>query len=334
MTLMTFRLIFLAGVFSLGAAPLFAQLAKRWGVVDVPGSAPHKQHKKTIPLAGGWSLAITVVSIVWLTGNLHNLEIRAILLSSAIVFAFGVWDDARGLGAPAKLTGQLAAALLLITMDVYVRLFYAQWLNWTLTILWVVGITNAYNFVDSMDGLATGLAGLAAAFFMVVTFDAGQIELSLLSAILLGACIGSYFFNITPAHIFLGDAGSQWLGFTLAALAITYNPVGFLRTQSWFVPILLVGVPIFDTNLVVFSRLRRGLPIYKANSDHTYHRLVAFGVHPSRAVLTMHLAALLLGCLAFITLSMAPLFANIVYAACIILGTIAIIFMDSKKRWP
>ncbi len=333
MTLLTFRIIFLAGVISLTITPLFIWLTRRWGVVDVPGSAPHKRHKKTIPLAGGWIIVTTVIATILLLNNARPAETWVLLRASAIVFAFGVWDDAKGLGAPMKLVGQISATLLLITSDIYVRLFDIAWLNFVLTALWIVGITNAYNFVDSMDGLATGLGGLAAAFFMLVTFDAGQIGLSSLSATLLGACIGVYFFNVTPAHIFLGDSGSQWLGFMLAALGIAYNPVGFLPTQSWFVPILLVGVPIFDTNLVVLSRLRRGKPIYQAHFDHTYHRLIAFGIHPNRAVLIMHVAALLMGCLAFITLSMPPPLANTVYGVCLLLGALTGIFMDSKKRW-
>ena len=336
MTLLTFRLIFLAGIFSLVLAPGLARAAAHFGVLDHPGSAPHKRHNRPVPLSGGWAIAVTVFLLALIDGLfVESEEVAAVLLASLIVFFWGIWDDARGLSAPLKLVGQVVPSLILMGVGIYVRLFDPpfEWLNWGITLVWLVGITNAYNFVDSMDGLATGLAGVAAAFFMLVTFDSDQLSLSLLSAILLGSCIGVFFYNSRPAHFFLGDAGAQWLGFVLAALAIVYDPVGFLRTQSWFIPVLLVGVPVFDTTLVVVSRLRRGLPIYLARADHTYHRLVAFGMHSNRAVLLMHMIALLLGCLAFITLSLPPLLANSIYFFCMLSGGLAITLMDSKKRW-
>jgi UDP-GlcNAc:undecaprenyl-phosphate GlcNAc-1-phosphate transferase len=127
---------------------------------------------------------------------------------------------------------------------------------------------QCFNLVDSMDGLAIGLAAIASAFFMLVTVDAGQESLAYLSAILLGSAVGASYFNIMPARSFLGDAGSQFLGFLLAALAIAYTPPGLPQPSSWFVPILLLAVPIFDTTLVVISRMRQGISIYKADRPH------------------------------------------------------------------
>jgi UDP-GlcNAc:undecaprenyl-phosphate GlcNAc-1-phosphate transferase len=208
-----------------------------------------------------------------------------------------------------------------------------NWINIAITLLWVVGITNAYNFVDSMDGLAVGLAAQAAAFFMLVTFDSGQADLSQLSAVWLGACIGCFFYNASPARFFMGDSGSQFLGFFLASLAIAYNPPGFEQLASWYVPILLMGVPIFDITLVVYSRLRHKQPIYKGARDHSYHRLVKLGMSSNRAVLTMHITALLLGCLAFIALELPPLTANIVFVTVLAVGISTLIFLESKSQF-
>jgi UDP-GlcNAc:undecaprenyl-phosphate/decaprenyl-phosphate GlcNAc-1-phosphate transferase len=261
--------------------------------------------------------------------------IWAILLPAAIVFAFGLVDDRRGLSAPWKLLGQLLATGLMIALGVQIHLFdQYPWVNLAITVFWMVGITNAYNFVDSMDGLANGLACLAAAFFMLVTFDSGQGDLSVFSALLFGTCVGVYYFTFRPARYFLGDSGAQLLGFLLAGLAIAYTPLGFLRIQSWYIPILLMGVPIFDTTLIVFSRLRRHRHFYRAGQDHTYHRLVELGLDPNRAVLTMQFAAGLLGCLAFITLTLPPLAANIIFAACLLGGFVCIAVLDSKRVWP
>ena len=126
----------------------------------------------------------------------------------------------------------------------------------------MVGVTNAYNFVDSMDGLAVGLAALTSAFFLLITLASQQDQISIFSTIMLGACLGVFYYNAPPARIFLGDSGAQLLGFILGALAIVYNPIGFSRLASWYIPILLMGVPIFDATLVVLSRLRRGKPVH------------------------------------------------------------------------
>ena len=334
MTLPVFRMIFLAGVMALAVGLPLAHLARRIGFVDVPGSAPHKRHKYPVPIAGGWLIVGTSASLALLHAELRS-TIGPILIPSLVVFIFGLWDDARGAGAPFKLVGQVLAAVLLIVLGTQVRLFPASQnlLNWGITVLWIVGITNAFNFVDSMDGLAAGLAGLAAAFLMLAAFDSGQVELSLFSALLVGACMAAYFFNITPARLFLGDSGSQWLGFSLAALAIAYNPDGFLRTQSWFVPILLLAIPVFDASLVVFSRLRRRQRVYQGHFDHTYHRLISFGVSPARAVLGMQVVGLLLGCLAFVTITLPPLWANVVYGGCILVWGSTVLWLDHPKRW-
>ena len=335
MTFLTFRIIFLAGVVSLLVSPLMIRLMKWVGVVDKPGSAPHKIHHEPVPIAGGGVILFTTVTLSLALGTLRLSPIWRILLPSLVVFAFGYWDDVRRISPQVKLAGQFLATILLIVAGVHVQLFETSmnWLNWGVTFFWVIGITNAFNFVDSMDGLSSGLAGLAAAFFMLATYDSGQIYLSLFSAVIVGVCMGAYFYNTTPAHFFLGDSGAQWLGFSLASLAIAYNPEGFLRSQSWYLPILLVAVPIFDTTLVVFSRLRRGKPVYQANMDHTYHRLVAFGMNRNRAVLLMHVVALLLGCLAFIALEMPPVWANVAFGTCLLAGVATLAWMDSRTRW-
>jgi UDP-GlcNAc:undecaprenyl-phosphate/decaprenyl-phosphate GlcNAc-1-phosphate transferase len=334
MSFLTFRVIFAAAFLSLLLSPFCHWLSCRLHLIDVPGSKPHKLHHSAVPIAGGIVIFSTVI-LVGIIGEVLQLpDVWPILLPAAIIFAFGLMDDAKGLSVLWKLSGQLLATTLLIQLGTQVLLFQSSWLNILVTFIWIVGITNAYNFVDSMDGLATGLAGLAAAFFMLVTFDSGQIELSLFSAVLLGACVGSYFYNSAPARFFLGDSGSQFLGFGLASLAIAYTPDGFLRSQSWFVPILLVGVPVFDTVLVIVSRLRRKQPIYLGNLDHTYHRLVAMGLAPNRAIVTMHLGALLLGFLAFIALPLPPFQGNLIFLFCLLLGIGLIIYLDRRKWWP
>lgn len=332
MTLLSFQNIFIATILSLAVAPLTQVLARRLRLVDVPNREPHKQHQLVVPIAGGFVLVITVVALSIWQNLWASPTVRALLVSSLLLFLFGFWDDIIGLTPLVKLIGQILGALLLIALGVQVRMLPQNWINIAITLLWVVGITNAYNFVDSMDGLAIGLGAQAAAFFMLVTFDSGQADLSQLSAILLGACIGCFFFNSSPARFFMGDSGSQFLGFLLAALAIAYNPPGFEQLASWYVPILLMGVPIFDITLVVYSRMRHRQPIYKAARDHSYHRLVSMGMSSNRAVLTMHITALLLGCLAFVALGLPPLTANLIFATILGAGAVALVLLESRTQ--
>jgi UDP-GlcNAc:undecaprenyl-phosphate/decaprenyl-phosphate GlcNAc-1-phosphate transferase len=331
-TYLTFGVIFLATLLSLLLGPITIRLAPRLGLVDDPNSAPHKIHANRIPLVGGIILLVTVVAISLLTGNLRAASIPAILISALIIFGFGVWDDYKIISPIWKITGQLIATIFLIYLGVQVRLFQQNWLNLVITVFWMIGVTNAYNFVDSMDGLAIGLASLAAAFFLLITLESQQPNLSLFSTIVLGASLGVFYYNAPPAKIFLGDAGAQLLGFILGALAILYNPLGFSRVASWYIPILLMGVPIFDTTLVVLSRLRRRKPIYQAGQDHTYHRLVRLGMSSNRSVLTMHMAALLMGALAFIALDLDPVIGNAIFAVTLVIAAGCLIYLETQPK--
>lgn len=327
MILQFFTPLFGATLLTLLLIPFGIRLARSLKLLDEPNSAPHKTHQTSVPRAGGLVIFASVFLVNLLGGNLQDPETLPILLGSIIIFIFGVWDDSKGLTASWKLTGQFLAAALLIWQGVYIRMLLQPVPNIAVTLLWIAGITNAFNLVDSMDGLAAGLAAIASAFFLFVTIDAGQLHLTFLSATLLGACIGLFYFNTTPARTFLGDSGAQFLGFMLATLAMAYTPPGLPQPSSWFVPILLLFVPIFDTALVSFTRLQRGIPIYKAGQDHIYHRLVQAGNSPAQAVTVMHVAAILSGCLAFIALQQPPLLANAIFALTMLSGLIALVWL-------
>lgn len=322
------------------------RLARRVGLLDLPNSAPHKVHTEPTPLAGGIAFFITMLLAGWFSGTFQDKSVVAAFLGGAIVFFFGIWDDFKGISPQLKLVGQSLAVVVLVGMGVQVRIFESPefflgvsdqisiYLDLILTYVWIVGITNAFNFVDSTDGLAVGIAGLAAAFFTLVTLDAGQTILSYQSALILGACIGLYFFNSSPALLFLGDSGAQTLGFVLAVLGIAYRPLGANQSSSWVVPIMLLGIPIFDMTLVVLSRFRRRKPVYTAARDHTYHRLLALGINSNRAVVLMHIISLLLGCLAFMLLTRPPVFANAIFFTILLIGATGIYYLDSRKHWP
>ena len=319
---------------ALVSSPAALRLSKRMNLLDVPGSSSHKVHAAATPMAGGLVIAFALlVCAIWFKW-LSAVQLLGILLGSLVVFGFGLWDDAKGLGAPRKLIGQGLGAAILIATGTRIHLFQSEAVNLTLTVLWVVGVVNAFNFVDSMDGLAVGIGAVTAAFFMLVAVESNQPTLSALAASILGACLGLYLLNVMPAQMFLGDSGSQQLGLLLAAIGVAYNPVGLERLTSWFVPILVLGVPIFDMALVVLSRLRGRRPVYRAGQDHTYHRLVSLGLDPSRAVAVMHTAAAVAGLVAFIALGSEVLLANLIFLACVLVGVGLVVFFEARAVHP
>jgi UDP-GlcNAc:undecaprenyl-phosphate GlcNAc-1-phosphate transferase len=338
--------IFLYGLLSiicsLVLTPFSIFVAQQFDLIDKPGKFAHKIHSTPTPLAGGTALILCLVSLFLLFGLWNDKFTRALIFATVIVYLFGLVDDIRGLSAIPKLTGQILASVVLIISNVSVHFigsislpFLSQtivaWLDTALTIFWLIGVTNAMNMIDSMDGIAVGLSGIAFLFFILVTSLSGQANLTEISIILLGITVGIYFYNVTPARLFLGDSGSQAYGFLIAAIAMAYAPIGLSPIASWFVPILLVGMPIFDTSLVVYSRVSLGLPIYRANLDHTYHRLIAFGLDERRAVLTIHMSAIILSLVAFISLYLPPVIANIIFGTILVVGAGMINFLNRHK---
>jgi len=321
--------------------PIAIILARRFGFIDYPGMQEHKRHPAPVPLAGGIVIFLALAVLIPIFDLWKIQGFAAIILPAVVVFVFGLLDDHnKKFPSRLKLLGQCLAAVLFLVLGERVRILkpgllglendFILLLNWLITILWLVGITNAFNFIDSMDGLATGVGATALAFFILAMLVSNQLLLAQFAGLLFGILMGLYFYNSPPARLFIGDSGAMTIGFLLAAVSIFYTPVGSQQASSWFVPILIMGVPIFDTALVVFSRLRRGVPFYKANRDHTYHRLLKLGLDSNRAVLLIVIAALILDCIAILALAQPALAANIIFGACILVGAALILFLDSR----
>ena len=329
-----FPIILAALVASVVLGPLAVRSARRLGWVDVPGSAPHKQHGTPTPMAGGPVLGLAVLACYLILRPPADAGITGMLAGAGLVAVGGLIDDRIGLSPLVKLAIQTTAAVILIAVGVRIQVTRIDGVDLALTLLWVIGMVNAFNFVDSMDGLALGLSGIAAAFFMLVTIDSAQPVLAVLSAALLGAAVGAFLYNASPARLFLGDSGAQLLGFLLAALGIAYIPAraGLPQGVSWFTPILVLGVPIFDISLVVILRLFRREPVYRAGNDHTYHRLVRLGLDPIRAVLLMHLAGVILGLIAFMALDASVLGANLIFAGVVLVGIGMVLLLGVRTR--
>ena len=305
-------IFFVALTVSTVATPIARRVAIRLGVVDMPGA--RKIHASPIPLLGGVAVYLAFVLAVLLLGGDHPpgflRQPAAILAGGSLVAAVGFWDDSRGkrLGPLPKLIAQCLGAAILIWAGVQVEFLRQPELNAAVTVLWVVGITNAVNFLDNMDGLSTGVAAVAAAFFFLLAITNGQFLVASMSAALLGAALGflRYNFILTgssgKATIFIGDMGALFLGFVLAALGIKLR---FDNTDlvTWMIPVLVLGLPVFDTTLVTLSRLRRRVPPYVGGKDHFSHRLVTLGLTRREAVLVLYLIAVAFGMCALFLLS-------------------------------
>jgi UDP-GlcNAc:undecaprenyl-phosphate GlcNAc-1-phosphate transferase len=279
---------------------LRSSLAAR--IVATPSA--DRWHEKPTPLIGGVGIFAGLTAGLWLTVAVGAIpltkELGGIYGGIALLFAAGLVDDVRALSPLVKLVIQIAAAVTVLATGTNVQLIHTPVIAWALAIFWLVGMTNAFNLLDNMDGLATTLAAIAFTFFAIdaVTIHPNDtiLALSLAGAL---SCIGFLPFNLRPrgkALVFMGDSGSQVLGFALAALGLSASwKVAGSTVATLLLPVLVLAVPILDTTLVTVARLLEGRPIYQGGRDHSSHRLVRFGLSESNAVLLLALIAAGLG---------------------------------------
>lgn len=282
--------------------------ALRYGMVDKPG--PRKVHVKPMPLLGGIAIYLSFALGVLFTRHGGPYEqILAILSAAALVAFVGFLDDGGLIHHQVKLfVGMPVAAIILLVSGVRAELFsqfipgnIGNALDVCFTIFWVVGITAAFSILDHMDGLCAGIAGVAAAFFTLTAIFSGQTMVRVLGAAVLGAALGFLRWNFNPAKIFMGDGGAMFLGFLMATLGLKIRPEGAQFPITWFVPILILGVPVFDTMLISISRSRRGLlPFTSPGKDHTAHRLSNLGLGHRGAVLALYAFASVSGLLSLV----------------------------------
>ena len=277
-------------IIAVGGTPLVRYVALQMGILDQP--AARKIHSAPVPLMGGAAIYVAFIASLAFWGERSYVnEIVGIFAGATLVSIVGALDDSRGLGSYFKLAVQVVAAGILIISGVHVRLFSGI-MDIILTLFWVVGITNAFNLLDNMDGLSSGIATIAAAFFTLLAAMSDQYLVGTLAAALCGACVGFLVYNWNPARVFMGDTGSLFLGFLLAAVGIKLRFPMNSASITWLIPVLILALPIFDTTLVFVSRLRRGKnPLTTAGKDHLSHRLARLTGSRREAVLLCYLIA-------------------------------------------
>jgi len=314
--------------------PVAMRLARTAGVMDQPHA--RRVHTKPTPRWGGLAMyaafAVTVLLIMPLRAKffpsspdaheaIFNSRIIGILVCGALITALGALDDKYSLPAKVKLLGQIAIAVLLTLPFFGVRMIVAfdipfigihehqisiwrEAMGYIFTVVWVVAITNTINLIDGLDGLAAGVSGLASLTFVAIALllkPQMAIGEAILAAGVAGACIGFLRYNFNPAKVFMGDAGSHFLGFTIAALSILQNwKVAAGITIA--IPVFILAVPIFDTAFAIVRRLRRGQPIFSPDKGHLHHRLLNLGMNQRQVVLCIYLLTVA-GCVLALFLS-------------------------------
>ena len=336
---------------SLLLVPAVREYARNREIIDTPGG--HKSHRAPVPYLGGVAMvaAFSVAMVIGVVvrrsaqfddgqisitfGNLFSqgdglVRELAVVLGLALVFAaMGLIDDLRGLSPVFRFVVGLGLATVLVAYGVVLESPLPDWLDMAISVVWILGMTNAFNLLDNIDGLAAGTAAIASGAFFVIAILNDQQYSALLAIGLAGAMLGFLRSNFAPATIYMGDAGSLFIGFMMAYLGLKMR-TNVAEIPQLFAPVLVLGVAVLDTTVVVVSRLRRGLSPFTGGQDHLSHRFLRLGLSVRRSVTVLLVATFALGVLA-VGLSDAP--AGVGYwvlAAAVISGAMATIVLTTK----
>lgn len=300
---LTSALAFLSALaVAFATTPIVKSFAYKIGAVDVPKDS-RRMHTHPIPRVGGLAIFLGFIVSVLIFGRMDG-EMKSILLGAVIIVLLGIVDDVVALKPGIKFVGQIAAAIIPIVANVRISLLtnpfapdksiHLGWLSIPITILWIVGMTNAVNFIDGLDGLACGVSSIASLTVFTIALLVSEPYVAIVMAALAGACFGFLPYNLNPAQIFMGDTGSMFLGYMLATISIT----GLFKLYamiSFLVPFIILGLPIFDTGFAIIRRLLKGQSPLKADRGHIHHKLVDMGFDQKQSVAILYAVSVLLG---------------------------------------
>lgn len=335
--------IVLAFLVSLAMTPIVIKLAKKFSFLDIPKDA-RRMHNKPIPLSGGVAMyfALMIGMIVFLK---LNRELICVMLGATLVLLSGLIDDKTDMSPKMKLLFQLTAAGILIFGNVRVEFFtnpfpigesviFLGALSIPITIFWIVGITNTVNLIDGMDGLAAGVSLICSISLMFIANKFGYGNIATIAALLAGACAGFLPYNFNPAKIFMGDTGALFLGFMLSYISIE----GIMKSAAALtiiVPVLILGVPVFDTTFAMVRRKLSGKKIMQADKGHLHHRLLALGLTQKQTVLILYVISVIFGLLAIVVAEvdakMGLFISALVIAAIIVMGIFSGMFKSKEE---
>ncbi len=279
-----------------GLTPIMRRIAIATDVVDRPNSS-HKSHKKPVPYLGGVAIIIGVISISYSASLFSNFTSNTFWLATSVLGPalalglIGLWDDVKNLKPLPRFIAQSFAgiftAVLLVVTETVGNPTGSKLFDSLFTIFWVVGICNAINFFDNLDGGAAGTVAISSIALAYLALSGDQYLVAALATVTAGATLGFLVWNKSPAKIYMGDAGALFLGVLIATLTIRLNPSSNTSISSFLVPILLLAIPILDTSIAVLSRLKRGLSPFQGGQDHLSHRLIRAGLTRKQSALSL-----------------------------------------------
>ncbi|MBR0600418.1 glycosyltransferase family 4 protein [Sinanaerobacter chloroacetimidivorans] len=289
-------LIFLtAFVLALLFTPVAIKIAPKIGAIDIPKDN-RRMHTKAMPRFGGMAIYIGTISAMLIFLPLDT-KLMGVIAGGTLIFIVGIIDDLKGMPAKVKLLMQIICACILFQFSVRISFinnpfgegyYFFPWIvSLLVTVIWIVGITNTINLIDGLDGLAAGVAFIASISIAYTAFIHGKTEVSMAMLAIAGGALGFLPFNFNPAKIFMGDAGSLFLGFMLAGLSVI-SPMKSATMVATVVPVLVLAIPIFDTAFAILRRLINKRPIMEADKGHLHHRIMAVGLGQRRTVLMLY----------------------------------------------
>ncbi len=289
---------------SFAATPIVKSFAQKVGAIDVPRDA-RRVHDHPIPRMGGMAIFLGFLISVLLFVDISR-PVRGILLGAVLIVACGAIDDVVSLNAWIKLAVQVAAAIVAVAHGVVIEVFrnpnifsenealVLGALAVPVTVIWIVGITNSVNLIDGLDGLAVGVSTIASTTMFVVALLVSEGNVAVILAALMGACLGFMPYNLNPAKIFMGDAGSLLLGYVLSTVSVV-GMFKFYAIVTFVVPILALALPLFDTLCAIIRRLLRGQSPMHPDRGHLHHRLIDMGLSQKQAVAVLYSISAVLG---------------------------------------
>jgi len=289
--------------------PVMRKFAISKQILDIPTSA-HKSHVQAVPYLGGVAILIGVVLVSYTALMFNGLKrndfwLATSVLAPAVAMGLvGLWDDIKNLPPLPRFIGQsiagLVVAVLLVISKNVANPTGSTYIDVLITVIWVVGICNSINFFDNLDGGAAGTVAISAIFLTCLALSNGQSFIAALAVVVTGGTLGFLIWNRAPARIYMGDAGALFLGVLLATLTIRLNPDTQTLYASFAIPILLLAIPILDTCVAVFSRVRRGISPFQGGKDHLSHRLIRLGFSRKLAAISLWVLSAFFGFLAVI----------------------------------
>ena len=322
--------------------PLMRKIAIVQGVLDSPNSA-HKSHKTPVPYLGGVAIIIGVVFVSYLAlisskFTWSNFWLATSVLGPAVAMGLvGLWDDLKSLNPLPRFIGQSIAGLIvaftLVFNDNVGNPTGISGLDVAITVLWIVGICNSINFFDNLDGGAAGTVAITAISLTYLAITGDQYFIAALSVVVAGSTLGFLIWNRAPARIYMGDAGALFLGLLIATLTVRFKPSTDSSITSFAIPVLLLAIPILDTTVAVFSRLRRKVSPFQGGKDHLSHRLVRSGLSRKVTAITLWLLSALYGLFAaLVSRQNANYEYQITFIAIIIWICLLVLFLRAKDE--